>query len=190
MAADLTFNSAILISSGGFSVAYQDPYSQQNPYAQQQGQGMYAQPGQFGYQAPALNYVGVGPRFVAILIDTVILSIIDGILGGIAVASINAAQGMTILASLLYLIMFVIDVLYFFWLEATQGATLGKKIMGLKVVRLDGSPIGWNESIIRNLLRIVDGLFYYLVGAIIIWNSPLKQRLGDKVARTVVVRAR
>jgi len=73
-------------------------------------------------------------------------------------------------------------------LEATQGATLGKRILGLRVVKIDGSPIGWSESIIRNLLRIIDGLFAYLVGAILIWTSPQRQRLGDRVAKTVVVR--
>ena len=80
--------------------------------------------------------------------------------------------------------------LYFIVLEATQGATLGKMALGLRVVRTDGSPISWTESIIRNLLRIIDGLFIYLVGAIFIWTSPLKQRLGDRAARTVVIRRR
>src|SRR5579875_416446 len=173
---------------GGY--APPNPYASPNPYAQPQPQGMYGPSGQYGYQAPALNYVGVGPRFVAILIDTGILWLIDGVLGGIAAALVSASQNLSFLVAIIYLAMFVIDILYFFWLEATQGATLGKKAMGLKVVRLDGSPIGWNESIIRNLLRIVDGLFSYLVGAIIIWNSPLKQRLGDQVAKTVVVRTR
>jgi len=76
-------------------------------------------------------------------------------------------------------------------MEATQGATLGKKALGLKVVKIGNtSPIGWSASIIRNLLRIVDGLFAYLIGALIIWTSPLKQRLGDKAARTLVIRTR
>ena len=66
--------------------------------------------------------------------------------------------------------------------------SLGKMALGLRVIRTDGAPISWTESIIRNLLRIIDGLFVYLVGAILIWTSPLKQRLGDRVAKTVVVR--
>jgi uncharacterized RDD family membrane protein YckC len=68
------------------------------------------------------------------------------------------------------------------------GATLGKMLLRLRVVKTDGTPISRSESIIRNLLRIIDGLFYYLVGAILIWNSPLRQRLGDRAAKTVVVR--
>ncbi len=75
-------------------------------------------------------------------------------------------------------------------MEATQGATLGKMALGLRVVRVDGAPISWSESVIRNLLRIVDCLVFYILGAILIWTSPLKQRLGDKVAHTVVVKSR
>ena len=84
----------------------------------------------------------------------------------------------------------LLAILYYIVMEATQGATLGKMALGLRVVKTNGSPISWSESIIRNLLRIIDGLFFYLVGAILIWNSPLRQRLGDRAANTVVVRRR
>ena len=84
----------------------------------------------------------------------------------------------------------LISILYYIVLEATQGATLGKMALGLRVVKIDGSPISWRESIIRNVLRIIDSLFGYLVGAILVWNSPLRQRLGDRAAGTVVVRRR
>ncbi len=132
-------------------------------------------------QAPAMAYVGVGSRFLALLIDGIILGIVVGIIEALLIRVSPALAGGLVA---------IITVAYFFILEATQGATLGKRVLGLRIVRMDGSPIGWSESIIRNLLRIVDGLFGYLVGAIIIWNSPLKQRLGDKVAQTVVIRAR
>jgi uncharacterized RDD family membrane protein YckC len=74
-------------------------------------------------------------------------------------------------------------------LEAVMGGTLGKMLLGIRIVTLDGSRIGWGASIIRNLLRIIDGLpFAYILGAILIWTSPHKQRLGDRVAHTVAVR--
>lgn len=46
------------------------------------------------------------------------------------------------------------------------------------------------QSVIRNLVRLVDGIFFNLVGVIIIYRSPLNQRLGDKIAKTVVCRIR
>ena len=132
-------------------------------------------------QAPVVQYVGVGPRFVAALIDGIIIGVVAGILSAIfGPSNAGVSGGLTGLLALVYIIV----------MEATQGATVGKMVMGLRVVKEDGSPISWSESIIRNLLRIIDGLFAYLVGAILIWTSPLKQRLGDRVAHTVVIKTR
>ena len=169
------------------------PYGQQQQYAQQPppyGQQQYAQrpygqPQQPGYGPTLygqgqLQYIGVGPRFLAILIDSIIIGAIAGVLGAIfrdAPAIYGGFTGILALA-------------YFIILEATQGATLGKMAVGLRVVKTDGSPISWSESVIRNLLRIIDGLFFYLVGAIFVWTSPRKQRLGDRAGNTVVIRRR
>ena len=124
--------------------------------------------------------VGVGLRFVAVLIDTIIIGVVAGILSAVFRNAPGLSGGITGILTLLYFIV----------LEATQGATLGKMALGLRVVKTDGSPISWTDSLIRNLLRIVDGLFVYLVGAIFIWTSPLKQRLGDRAANTIVIRRR
>jgi len=105
---------------------------------------------------------------------------VAGILGAIFRNSPGLSGGVTGLLTLAYFIV----------LEATQGATLGKMALGLRVVKTDGSPITWTDSLIRNLLRIIDGLFFYLVGAIFVWTSPLKQRLGDRAAHTVVIKRR
>src|SRR5436190_1819452 len=74
-------------------------------------------------------------------------------------------------------------------METAYGASLGKFALGIRVVRLDGQPVDGFTSFLRNIIRAVDGAFFYLVGSIIVWNSPLKQRLGDKAAKTVVVPA-
>lgn len=72
--------------------------------------------------------------------------------------------------------------------QALTGKTLGKKMLGLKVLKADGSLPGWGGSILRELLWVIDGIFFYAVGFIIASISNTKQRLGDKVARTFVVR--
>lgn len=122
--------------------------------------------------------MGVGLRFLALLIDSVIIGLVAGLLSVL----LRNAPGVSGLLTA------IIVFAYFIVLEATQGATLGKMALGLRVVKTNGAPITWADSIIRNLLRIIDGLFGYLVGAILIWTSPLKQRLGDRAAHTVVVR--
>lgn len=132
-------------------------------------------------QTPAMQYVGVGTRFLAVLIDSIIIGVVAGIINAVAGAGHAIVSGS---------ITGVLALVYFIVMEAMQGATLGKMALGLRVVKLDGSPISWSDSLIRNLLRIIDGLFAYLVGAIFIWTSPLKQRLGDKAAHTVVIKRR
>jgi uncharacterized RDD family membrane protein YckC len=129
--------------------------------------------------APQLQYVSVGPRFLAVLIDGILIGIVNAIIG----AALHNSSAVGAIAA-------VIGIAYYIIMEATQGATVGKMVLGLRVVRIDGAPISWNESIVRNLLRIVDGIAVYLVGAILVWNSPTRQRLGDRVAKTVVIRSR
>ncbi len=82
----------------------------------------------------------------------------------------------------------VVWFLYFTLLEGRYGQTVGKMALSIKVVRdADGAPIDYGEAAVRTVLRIIDGLFDYLIGAIFIWTSDEKQRLGDRVAHTVVV---
>jgi uncharacterized RDD family membrane protein YckC len=80
--------------------------------------------------------------------------------------------------------------LYFFSLEMATGRTIGKKILGLKVVSVDGTRPGVGRIAIRTLFRLVDWLpFFNLVGFILVVSLKSRQRLGDLVAKTVVVRA-
>ena len=71
-----------------------------------------------------------------------------------------------------------------------SGRTPGKRWTGLRVVRADGGPVTFTTSAVRNLLRLVDGLFAYAVGVVAILVSARNQRLGDLAAGTVVVRER
>lgn len=133
-----------------------------------------------------MKYVGVGRRTVAFLIDAVILFvlayIIALIVGGASSTGFELQGGPAFLTFILWFAYFVV-------LEATMGATLGKRAVGIRVVRADGCPITWSESLIRNALRIIDGILLYLVAAILVWQSPERQRLGDRIAHTYVVRA-
>src|SRR5688572_3859917 len=126
--------------------------------------------------------VGVGRRAVAVIIDSILLMIVAWavalLTGGTTEAGFNI-QGAP------FFIVMVISFAYYIVMEKTSGATLGKMAMGLRVVKKDGGPIDWQASIIRNLLRIVDGLFFYLIGAIVVWVSKNKQRIGDMAGGTL-----
>ena len=85
----------------------------------------------------------------------------------------------------------LIWIAYGFLMEGAFGATVGKFVLGIRVVRSDGGRLDFGSAFIRNIARVVDGFPYflpYLLGAIFVWSSPTKQRLGDRWANTVVVR--
>jgi uncharacterized RDD family membrane protein YckC len=76
--------------------------------------------------------------------------------------------------------------------EATVGASLGKLLVGVRVRRADGGGVTVAGAAVRNLLRMIDALPFfipYLVGSVAVARSPKRQRLGDRAAGTVVVRA-
>jgi uncharacterized RDD family membrane protein YckC len=56
------------------------------------------------------------------------------------------------------------------------------------VVGQDGEEVTFGAAVVRNLLRVVDALFFYLVGFVFALLSTRGQRLGDRAAHTVVVR--
>jgi uncharacterized RDD family membrane protein YckC len=71
-----------------------------------------------------------------------------------------------------------------------QGQTIGKRVLGLRVVNDDGTPIGWSASILRNLLMAADALpGTYAAGLVSMLTSGGFRRLGDHAAGTLVVYA-
>jgi uncharacterized RDD family membrane protein YckC len=79
---------------------------------------------------------------------------------------------------------------YYFACESGNGQTLGKRAMKIRVVRTDGSPAGMREIGIRTVLRVVDGLFLYLVGLIVMMATGERRgRLGDLAGDTMIVSA-
>jgi uncharacterized RDD family membrane protein YckC len=77
---------------------------------------------------------------------------------------------------------------YYIGLEALFGASVGKWAVGLRVTDLAGRLPGLRAIVVRNILRVVDVLpAGYLLGGGVALGSPRRQRLGDHLARTVVV---
>jgi uncharacterized RDD family membrane protein YckC len=78
---------------------------------------------------------------------------------------------------------------YFAGTELVWGQTLGKRLLGLRVVRADGSRAEAGPILIRNLVRLIDWLpAFYVVGAAAVFaTGERRQRLGDLAAGTRVV---
>lgn len=86
-------------------------------------------------------------------------------------------------------VFFLLTFAYFFGAEAAWGQTVGKRVMKLRVVGLDGARVAAGPAFVRNLVRVVDWLpSLYLIGAIaVLASGDRRQRLGDMAAKTKVV---
>ena len=138
----------------------------------------------------AENILGV--RIVAGIIDFITLAILGGVMS--AIFGESEADGSSFafnLSGVPFIVYIVLCFAYFFVFENATGQTLGKKVMGIKVVAADGllTP---QKVATRTLLRMVDGFPWvlpYLVGTVVAATSSKHQRIGDMAAKTVVVRA-
>jgi uncharacterized RDD family membrane protein YckC len=143
----------------------------------------------------SLENAGVPLRFVAVLLDAVIVFFPLGILialltgGGYAESGNGYANAGVDIGGNVFWALMALGVAYYTLCEAATGATLGKRMVGIRVVDEDGARVTFGAAVVRNLLRLVDCLFFYLVGALFALNSPRGQRLGDRAAHTVVVRS-
>jgi uncharacterized RDD family membrane protein YckC len=97
-----------------------------------------------------------------------------------------------IAVAVIVLVYFAMSIGYGILLEwHWRGQTLGKRLLGLRVVDAEGLRLQFNQVVIRNLLRFVDAIpALYLVGGVASVLSSRSQRLGDIAANTVVIRSR
>ncbi|MEV8376478.1 RDD family protein [Kribbella sp. NPDC056861] len=72
--------------------------------------------------------------------------------------------------------------------RSRSGASVGMRIAGIQVIMLDGSKPPLKAFALRYLLMVVDGMLWGLVGLVVVLRTPRRQRVGDLVAGTVVVR--
>jgi uncharacterized RDD family membrane protein YckC len=105
--------------------------------------------------------------------------------GGSLVLTRIGSLGMAFFLLLYFLLEWIYPVVFeVLW----QGATPGKRLSGLVVVRDDGTPLDWSASVARNFLRFVDFLpFFYAFGVLTMGLNRENKRLGDLLAGTLVV---
>lgn len=145
----------------------------------------------------SLPVAGVGSRVLAYLVD----------LGLLFTGWIVLYFGLTLLVSDLVglfeglsgvvqtvLVVSVFAVQWMYWTaceQAMNGQTPGKRVLRIRVVRLDGSPVGFLESAVRNLCRAIDFLpVGYAAGLLTMLVNREHRRLGDLLAGTLLVRER
>jgi len=141
-----------------------------------------------------INYqkAGIGSRFYAAILDTLLLCFIVFI-GTYVNSNFIRELGFIFgnwLGAIGGIIVFAIFWGYFMVFEVTtNGRSPGKLALGLRVIKEGGYPISFADSAIRNLMRIVDFLpLFYGTGLLVMLLNPNWQRLGDLAAGTLVVK--
>lgn len=136
----------------------------------------------------AIPLAGAAARFLAWLIDC---AVYIGILS--ALAAIVAIIGIALpdFSTAFYLLGFFLlghsynIVLEWFW----RGQTIGKRILRIRVIDIQGLKLQFTQVVIRNLFRSLDAMpLLYLAGGAALWISARHQRLGDLAANTLVIR--
>jgi len=145
------------------------------------------------------NIAGIGSRFVALLLDQLIVTAAYigvglaafAVLAAIGINKRLDALGVWFVAALIFIV-FILYWGYFALFEAWwHGQTPGKRAMQLRVIKDSGRQITLFESLARNLLRFVDYMpGAYLAGVITMLCNKRNKRLGDFVAGTLVIHER
>ncbi len=152
------------------------------------------------------DIAGIGNRFIGALIDSIIVACLVVVLNILLLAVLywDNADFMSLLEgedtswlggfaiALFALLQFIIFWGYYTLFEFLwNGQTPGKRLVKIRVLRLDGNPIGFVEALLRNLVRPVDFLpSGYALGLVVMFSNEKSRRLGDWAAGTIVVRMR
>lgn len=131
-------------------------------------------------------------RLIAFVVDAVLIGVVLGVVLGVVGAVLGGLLGRTggLLTGLLAPLGGLAVLVYFIYMEGAYGQTIGKRLMGVVVVKDDGSDCDMRASAIRNVVRIVDALpTLYIVGlAVMFLVGDDRQRVGDILANTLVVK--
>jgi uncharacterized RDD family membrane protein YckC len=136
-----------------------------------------------------LPLAGPFTRMLAYSVDIAVIFAIRLAIGqALAPLALVGPDAMVAVNTVLF---FAISVLYCTILEwLWRGQTVGKRLLGLRVIEASGLKLEPAQVVVRNLMRFIDFLpGFYLLGAIVCVANSRRQRLGDIVAGTVVVRA-
>ncbi|MEL6483466.1 MAG: RDD family protein [Bacteroidota bacterium] len=132
--------------------------------------------------------VGIGERIVAFLIDGFLLYMYAFLVNVIGDAISYVYEDTWTQRGLVALI-FLPAMFYSLLMHSLfNGRTVGKMLMKMRVVRVDGAPVHWSNLLVRWMLRLVDiWIFLGSIGILSILFSDKRQRTGDAAAGTVVI---
>ncbi len=146
-------------------------------------------------QNVTIEYELAGPqdRFLAFFIDVIIVGALNILIFLVLIdAWINTLEDSSSIEHFLSFLPMTLFVGYHLLSEIiANGQSWGKKVAGIKVVRLDGEEPGWSDYLLRSIFHVVDSfLSFGILAGLLINSSSKKQRLGDMTANTVVIKVK
>jgi uncharacterized RDD family membrane protein YckC len=137
----------------------------------------------------ALPLGGPFSRMLALLLDLAVIAALGSVLEKVLAPLVVFGEDISTAVNVV--LYFALTLLYSAVAEwLWRGQTVGKRLLGLRVVDARGLRLEPSQVIVRNLMRLLDVLpALYLIGGIACFFSRHRQRLGDIAAGTVVVRA-
>lgn len=148
------------------------------------------------------RFGGFWRRLSAYIVDKFVLYLISLLLflvglvamglGGVSLGSIvitgDLPRGMGLFMAVYFVTMLLMDMIYFIWFHGTVGQTLGKRLCGIRVIRISGEKMTLGIAFLRWVGSLISGILFFL-GFIWIAFDRRKQGWHDKIAATLVVRA-
>ncbi len=156
-----------------------------------------------------LKRAGFWPRLVAFFIDNIVILLLAMIvmlpafgimlLSGMPISDDASSQAWFDSLSIAAVIAFVTAMIavmismfaiifgYYILFEGHFGYTIGKYVMGLRVLRTDGTKIGYKEALLRNISKYFNNLIVIDTLIMLVFFNKEKQRGFDKIANTMVV---
>lgn len=119
---------------------------------------------------------GLGERFIALVIDSIILGIVTGVVTAV-IGNVGGVIG------------FLVGVAYqWYFLTQNKGQTPGKLFMGIRVVKANGATLSDADAIVRYIGYYINTFFLFIGW---LWAIPDANNQGwhDKLAGTYVVKA-
>ena len=143
--------------------------------------------------ADALPKAGFWIRLVAALLDTIIVFILQFLLGSLLALAGFASLGFAgetagNLALLVQLFAYALGFAYYVVFTGYCGQTPGKMALRIKVIRRDGSPIGYGRAAFREIpAKFIAGIIFG-IGYLMVAFDEQKQGLHDRMADTYVIK--
>ena len=141
---------------------------------------------------PSGPRAGFWRRFGGALIDGILLSVVNGLIGSAFGQSVFSFQDGTVgyqMTGMPFLLTTLIDAAYLIYFEGSSGQTIGKRVLGIRVIDFDsGSSLGYGRAALRWIGRLASALPCLLGYFWMLWDKQ-KQTWHDKIANSVVVPA-